>query len=68
MYGDCTSYNGQIRLHERMLDYRGVGLVRFHCICLWPWVILMVRGRIIIILIQSKFSMNYVCMHIIYCS
>ena len=28
-YGDCTSYKGQII--ERMLDYRGVGLVRFHC-------------------------------------
>ena len=28
MYGDCTSYNGRI---WRMLDYRGVGLVRFHC-------------------------------------
>ena len=26
MYGDCTSCNGRIR----MLDYRGVGLVRFH--------------------------------------
>ena len=55
MYGDCTSYNGQIRENvgfmeclspylcmvtvphimvrlERMLDYRGVGLARFHCI------------------------------------
>ena len=29
MYGDCTSYNGRIR---EMLDYRGVGLARFHCI------------------------------------
>ena len=27
MYGDCTSYNGRIR----MLDYRGVRLARFHC-------------------------------------
>ena len=27
-YGDCTSYNGQIREN---LDYRGVGLERFQC-------------------------------------
>ena len=23
---------------ERMLDYRGVGLVKFHCTCLGVWV------------------------------
>ena len=36
IYGDCTSYNGRIRENvglERMLDYRDVGLERFHCIC-----------------------------------
>ena len=27
-YGDCASYNGRIK---RMLDYRGIGLARFHC-------------------------------------
>ena len=31
MYGDWTSYNGQIRKNVGLYTYRGVGLVRLHC-------------------------------------